>query len=204
VLTILTKLLIQTTFSINNIAEVLESFDDQRQRGSKSLEEQVSTAMFIMATCNAFGHFSGGAGNTLPLRQGWLVLIPTLSVSLGMLAVLAADSLYGFYFATALVAFAYGISWVMFPLLVAQHFAESNFSQVWGLMSTAPAFGTVVFNSIFGFIYDRESDSMSHCVGPHCYGEAYTISAICCALSVMLVFPLIPRTILGGRTTIVH
>lgn len=94
------------------------------------------------------------------------------------------------------IGLSYGLTFGVFPTIVADTFGMFRYSQNWGMVCVSPVFGVYMFNYIFGRIYDGKSTKvrddegkMIHvCLqGSKCYSSSFIYTTCFCVGTLAIV-----------------
>jgi MFS family permease len=87
----------------------------------------------------------------------------------------------------ALAGYAYGGLWAIAPTMLSEIFGLTNFGKVYGLVTTAPAIASLVFNGVASIVYEAhvEGDDSKSCYGSDCFwGSLIFGASVCLVVSV--------------------
>ncbi|RKP08453.1 hypothetical protein THASP1DRAFT_23568, partial [Thamnocephalis sphaerospora] len=78
---------------------------------------------------------------------------------------------------TFLSGFASGIVFTLNSVVVSDYWGTENCGRNIGLIGWAVAFGSQIFGSLFGVIYDMREGQAGGCMGRECYRDVFPLSA---------------------------
>ncbi|KAI9254615.1 major facilitator superfamily domain-containing protein [Phascolomyces articulosus] len=151
----------------------------------------VHVSVFSLANCSAraaFGTLSDLLKRHWGVHRLWMFVGATVGILFNMIYLITfvntADDLLP---VTVAMAVMYGTVFGVAPAATTE-FGTQAFARNWGWLLYAPAFGSQIFNILFGALYDREAQRQgTHlCHGPSCFRQTYIVG-IGCALSCIAV-----------------
>ncbi|KAI8143735.1 hypothetical protein BJV82DRAFT_514172, partial [Fennellomyces sp. T-0311] len=151
----------------------------------------VHVSVFSLANCSAragFGTLSDVLKRKLGIHRLWIFVGATIgllgSMTYLVTCVTTAEDLLP---CTVAMAVMYGTVFGVAPAATTE-FGTKTFARNWGWLLYAPAFGSQIFNILFGALYDAEAQrqGVHLCQGTACFRQTFIVG-IGCAVSCLAV-----------------
>lgn len=184
---------IQTTAAASAVVE-------SNVQGIQSLQVAViSLSSFVGRIIS--GVMSDVLHHHLELQRLWMIFSACI-VSIFVHFILATvdfDSPSYLWPLSCLIGLSYGLTFGVFPTIVADTFGMFRYSQNWGMVCISPVFGVYLFNMIFGKIYDSNSTTIPSdddgksapihvCLkGSQCYSGSFVYTTVICIFTLFIV-----------------
>lgn len=188
---------------INNVGSIVQALlakdnpDYGDSESSRWQSIQVSTVSIMNCTGRIFvGIIADLVKTRLRRPRAYCILLVTsLFLASQVLAIQTSDVEH-LYKASAMLGFAYGGMFGLFPTISMEWFGLPHFSENWGLLSLSPLIGGNLFSLVFGWNLDANSHagvavspspSSSQCTqGVQCYTSSLYMTAGACLLASVL------------------
>ncbi|KAL0141816.1 major facilitator superfamily domain-containing protein [Mucor lusitanicus] len=143
--------------------------------------------LFSLGNCGSrafFGALSDVLRNKFGIHRLWIFVFALISMLMTLTwlvststAAITPEKLVP---CTVIISAAYGIAFGIGPAVTTE-FGTEVFARNWGIFLFAPAFGSQIFNVLFGILYGHQAEKQnSHiCYGAACYRGAFRIGIIC-------------------------
>ncbi|CAO3622500.1 unnamed protein product [Mucor fragilis] len=143
--------------------------------------------LFSLGNCGSrafFGALSDVLRNRFGIHRLWIFVFGLVSMLMALTwlvststAVMTPEKLVP---CTVIISSAYGIAFGIGPAVTTE-FGTEVFARNWGIFLFAPAFGSQIFNVLFGILYGHQAEKQnSHvCYGADCYRGTFRIGIIC-------------------------
>ncbi|KAI3406685.2 hypothetical protein KGF56_000531 [Candida oxycetoniae] len=177
-------------------------------------EQQLHVGLISIANC--LGRISSGIlGDIITQSFGkprsWLLVIPALGTTISQILCGSIQHYSKLQLNSFLIGFFYGFVFCIMPIIVGDTFGMENFSFNWGMVSLAPIIPSYYFTSLFGEVYDANSNLipdelgkdmqiepvptsvlMTGCnLGYKCYSSVFRLTSIVGFVALTLVIALI-------------
>ena len=170
---------------INNLGSLILS-----RGGSK---EMTVIAVICYSISGAAGRFLAGAVSDILgayVSRAFFFAIAVEAMVLSLLCtILPFPSIFFLYVGILAVGFVYGSLFSLCPSLVGDIFGVRYLGSNWGVVTSAPALGSLLFNTLAGAGYDyfaeRDRSGELTCGGWKCYGYVYLLSALLCQIAMI-------------------
>ncbi|CAG8473122.1 1949_t:CDS:2 [Ambispora gerdemannii] len=192
---------------INNIGTIIISLLEPKSPSSISAIKLQSFHVSLISIASCFGRIlSGVASDYYKIRHetsrlvfwiiaGVLMLCSQLYTAFGLSLLGSTDKALSYlWILTVGTGYAYGAAFSLGPTITSESWGLRWFGMNWGVMSSAPAFGGLLMNLIFGFVYDFHVDEKRQCVGVDCFQAAFYVSSFISFVSILLACILLVRT----------
>lgn len=176
-----------------NIGQILNAISSDSDQHTRNFH----ITLFSLGNCASrafFGALSDILRNKLGIHRLWIFVFAVISM-LATLAFLVSASditLDALVPCTLIISTAYGIAFGVAPATTTE-FGTEVFARNWGLLLFAPAFGSQIFNLLFGLFYGHhaERQGSDSCHGSTCFEGTFRIGIICsiaalCVLSLAI------------------
>ncbi|KAI8389277.1 major facilitator superfamily domain-containing protein [Blakeslea trispora] len=173
-----------------NISQLLHAVSDHASQHDRNLH----ITLFSLGNCGSrvlFGALSDQLKNKYGIHRIWVFVYAVISLFFVLFYIVYSSemTLEAFKLCTFMVSMSYGILFGVGPTVTTE-FGIYVFARNWGLLLYAPAFGSQLFNLLFGILYGRESERQgSHvCHGSSCYNGTFYVAIfwVLVALGVLL------------------
>ncbi|KAI8359892.1 major facilitator superfamily domain-containing protein [Choanephora cucurbitarum] len=161
-----------------NISQLLHAISDEASQHERNLH----ITLFSLGNCGSrilFGALSDQMKNKYGIHRIWVFVYAVISLLLVLLYIVynTEMTLQNLKLCTVIVSMSYGILFGVGPTVTTE-FGIHVFARNWGLLLYAPAFGSQIFNLLFGILYGREAERQgSHvCHGPSCYNGTFYVA----------------------------
>ncbi|GAN06260.1 conserved hypothetical protein [Mucor ambiguus] len=143
--------------------------------------------LFSLGNCGSravFGALSDVLRNKFGIHRLWIFVFALISMLMTLTwlvststAAMTPEKLIP---CTVIISSAYGIAFGIGPAVTTE-FGTEVFARNWGIFLFAPAFGSQIFNVLFGILYGHQAEKQnSHvCYGTACYRGTFRIGIIC-------------------------
>lgn len=171
-----------------NIGNILNAISSDSSQHTRNLH----ITLFSLGNCGSrafFGALSDLLRNKFGIHRVWIFVFAILSLLTTLTYMVSFDVTTSTLVpCTLIVSSAYGIVFGVAPAATTE-FGTEVFARNWGLLLFAPAFGSQIFNVLFGVFYGRQADKQgTHvCHGTVCYSGIFRIGIFCgmIALSIL-------------------
>lgn len=171
-----------------NIGHILTAISAESSQHVRNLH----ITLFSLGNCGSralFGALSDIFKNKFGIHRLWIFVFASISMLCTLIYLVSCTVITpeGLIPCTVIVASAYGIVFGVGPSATAE-FGTDVFARNWGLLLFAPAFGSQLFNVLFGVLYGNEAERQgSHvCHGTECYTKTFRVSIVCNAVALCL------------------
>ena len=86
------------------------------------------------------------------------------------------------FFASITIGFFFGGMFALAPIIIGDLFGHVHFGTNWGLVSLAPASGSLIFGFLYGKNYDNHVDFENECrrckQGVECFRDIFTVTSV--------------------------
>lgn len=170
-----------------NIGQILDAISSSDQH-----TRNLHITLFSLGNCLSravFGALSDILRNKLGIHRLWIFVFAILSLLATLTYLVSAthltpDSLVP---CTLIISTAYGIAFGVAPATTTE-FGTDVFARNWGLLLFAPAFGSQIFNVLFGIFYGHQAGKQGSatCHGPVCFEGTFRVGIICGLLALSI------------------
>ncbi|KAI9348364.1 major facilitator superfamily domain-containing protein [Pilaira anomala] len=181
-----------------NIGQILDAVSSSSSVSGDQHTRNLHITLFSLGNCLSravFGALSDTLRNKFGIHRLWIFVFAILSllatltylVSATTTTIITPDSLVP---CTLIISTAYGIAFGVAPATTTE-FGTDVFARNWGLLLFAPAFGSQIFNVLFGVFYGRQAGKQGSptCHGSVCFVATFRVGIMCglLALSILSV-----------------
>ena len=156
---------------INNLTIILASF---------KLEEYAEWLPYIKPMVGMILKvILGLVSDKLAIAKPWYIIIACgVTISLTFLSIFLVGSLFFIMFTLFFIAFVNDIFLVISPYILISYFGMKHYPTAYGFMYGMVAISTLVFQFLFGIIYDAEiiDPNSMDCFGIHCYRDIFIMT----------------------------
>lgn len=128
------------------------------------------------------------------IQRLWVMVITIVISAIGQFLTMINDgNLHLVSVNSALIGGSYGLTFGVYPAIVADFFGTKTFSTTWGLICTGPLFVLFGLNKYFGYVYDTNTNPVSGICykGNECYRIAIESCLLLYVLMILVNFALI-------------
>lgn len=158
--------------------------------GLPRTEAAQALQVLVLSVCNFSGRLVAGtlldlAVKRLKIQRMWVSLAGISLLLTGQFLAVLVDLLLRLWVVSAVVGSAYGLTFGLYPAVIADVFGTLGFSTAWGLICTGPLICLFGLNYYFGWNYDQQlvvdPELGSVCFqGLGCYRDAFiTTEGVC-------------------------
>jgi MFS family permease len=172
---------------INNISTMVQSIG-----GDESLAEFLVVGLSL---CNVTGRILMGSLVDHPkLHKVDLYRYASLLMALALIiSAVGGTSSVCLAITVALVAVAYGGSWVLIIGILADFYGKRDFGKDYGLIGMGPALSGMAFNALSANMYESHANANTDvCIGSICYRNAFLMTAVSAAIGYLVVLWFLP------------
>lgn len=181
-----------------------ENSDALTEQAIASLEGKMQAIQSLQVSIISLSSFAGRIvsgimsdvlNQRLELQRLWMIFSAAVLAILvqGFIAFVPMYTTSFVWIFSGMVGFSYGLTFGVYPTIVADTFGMHRYSQNWGMVCVSPVFGVYFFNVLFGKIYDSHSvtlpDSKAHVcyLGSECYSRSFVYSLFTSVVSLFAV-----------------
>lgn len=185
---------------INNVGSVAQAllakgnpdYDDVESSRWQSIQvSTVSVMNFAGRIC--IGVIADFTKNRLSLRRTYCISLVALMFLVSQFMAISIADVHDLHKASAMLGFAYGSMFGLFPTITIEWFGIAHFSENWGLVSLAPLLGGNLLSLAFGRNLDShipapsDSQSTAQClIGVECYVASLHLTVGACIVALVL------------------
>ncbi|KAG2236011.1 hypothetical protein INT48_008103, partial [Thamnidium elegans] len=176
-----------------NIGQILNAVSSDSDQHTRNFH----ITLFSLGNCASrafFGALSDILRNKLGIHRIWIFVFAVISMLATLTFLVSASNITvdALVPCTLIISTAYGIAFGVAPATTTE-FGTEVFARNWGLLLFAPAFGSQIFNLLFGMFYGHhaEKQGSDSCHGSTCFEGTFRIGIICsigvlCVLSLAI------------------
>ncbi|KAI8638640.1 major facilitator superfamily domain-containing protein [Parasitella parasitica] len=169
-----------------NIGQILSAISGAAAGGEANQHTRnLHITLFSLGNCGSrafFGALSDVLRNKFGIHRLWIFAFALVSMLMTLTWLVSASvmTLEKLIPCTLVISSAYGIAFGVGPAVTTE-FGTEVFARNWGIFLFAPAFGSQIFNILFGVLYGHQAEKQnSHvCYGAVCYKSTFRIGIIC-------------------------
>ncbi len=158
---------------VNNLTTILASF---------GLEEYAEWLPYIKPMIGMILKvILGLVSDKLPISKPWYLIIACgIMISLTFLSIFFLDNLFFIMFTLFFIAFVNDIFLVISPYILISYFGMKHYPTAYGFMYGMVAISTLIFQFLFGIIYDSQimDPTSMDCFGIHCYQYIFIMATV--------------------------
>ncbi|KAK6455095.1 major facilitator superfamily domain-containing protein [Scheffersomyces xylosifermentans] len=162
-------------------------------------DQQIQVGLISVANC--VGRILSGIlgdifSQSFNKPRSMLLFIPSVGLAITQLLGEKITDFNNLPINSLLTGLFYGFTFCIMPIIIGDTFGMENFSFNWGIVSLAPVVPSFYFTSLFGTIYDSNSQKddvtnrMICLMGNGCYNTIFSITFFISAFSVFIVWVL--------------
>lgn len=140
-----------------------------------------STRLLVGLVYTGMNKFSGAIGH-YKVNDFTYMFIFALEIVAAVLIIVftPTHSVIIFHMACFIGGSGVGGLWVMTPIIIAQDYGQKYFGVIWGTFTLGMEIGVWIFSMhVFDHYHDKyNKDRWGRCTKPHCFTEAFVVSAI--------------------------
>jgi len=167
-------------YVINNVGSMYESLNGAHD---KHIVQQMVVTLSIF---NCLGRVTlGWLSDAIRVPRGFFLSFCILlaSCTLFMTSMFTFHNARYLFTTFALAGYSYGGLWAIAPTMLSEIFGLTNFGKVYGLVTTAPAMASLLFNGVASVVYEahvEEGNADKACYGSDCFWGSLIFSASVC------------------------
>lgn len=173
--------------------ELLNNIEAAIQR-----DQQLQVGLLLVANCAGrilAGILGDIALQSYKIKRSWLLFIPALGLFVTQLMGMNILQYPELSLDSLLTGLFYGFTFCILPSIVGDTFGMENFSLNWGIIGLAPILPSFYFTSLFGRIYDSnsqpnqfaEGNTMVCLLGKHCYSSIFELTFVLAIVAIVCV-----------------
>ncbi|KAI8979212.1 major facilitator superfamily domain-containing protein [Mycotypha africana] len=152
-------------------------------------------ALFSLGNCGSraiFGAVSDLMTQKVRLHRLWIFVVATVLMLTTATFLISYETISAstLKLCTLSMASAYGIVFGVAPAATTEFGGTKAFVKNWGYLLFAPAFGSQIFNILFGYSYDDKSKAQKSennmCYGTSCFKATFQICIVCGLLALVI------------------
>lgn len=129
------------------------------------------------------GSFTDYLVNRLNTTRDWVLLGAGILCLVSQISGLVVTQSSQLWFVSVCTGLMYGMCFGSYPMVIGDAFGMPHFTQNWGVVTIAPIPTAYLFNWLFGWFYDgntqRDDTGNEQCfLGRKCYGNVYIITTV--------------------------
>ncbi|CAI5759110.1 unnamed protein product [Candida verbasci] len=149
----------------------------------------------LISIANCIGRIISGVlgdiiSQSFDKSRSWLLFLPAIGLTLTQIISYNLTDVLNLPINSVLIGFFYGFTFCIIPIIVGDLFGIENFSFNWGVVSLAPIIPSFYFTSLFGKIYDYNSQMLENTVvcslGNLCYNQIFKLTGVASGMSILI------------------